>query len=734
MSNNKIKKPKLSPESIQKQLLDDSGLFLDQVIKSRVYLTPRSDAATFWCNFKLVVSSENFFTDEVTHGYCAFISKMNLFHDIYWLYQDNLKSQFDNLRLFNPSTSVLIKTLTLLLEIGEVFEQPDITPGYSLKSLKTMKWILREFEAKKSENVKSEYSVELYNCVKQLIGLKIDLETLLDFISAYETGNFDLVQLPNRQGYELIPYSGISKGSNQYVLERLKTEIKQSYKKQEAQDGISGEDHFKCVDPVFNTDKGFAAIAVSGGTLIGQPEGTTELKIDESTFDKMSSNDPQVQQLGFAESLLAFRRQHFHYNYRNAMADAYYPNDILDIHGYTVKIKDGLEVTLYDIFCVTSCLIAIADDYRYFSLFPGKMGIKDSIPSIIETIKSVNPNIEEEALQKEIINSIVTHFEIIENECNPFALLTKKEIITQLRVITELSRKSDDELSSILDTITAIENSFAYNPLCKLGDKYIFLFKACLELNFNRMVYDYFISENLFRQGTKSNTKDLAKSNDKLREEEFCKGIGNCLKSLTKHVITNQTFLPIEGEAVIIQGGEFDVLAYFEKENLILAIQVKLSNTVKKNENAKAAWVDTNIWGKAAEQIQKDREFLSNESGLEFASNRLNLKAVPTNPQICHLIVTDNFLADHNIVCLNDKSAKAVCISFFEFYNVFFNIRVHDRQKSWKNVIANGSIKTFLELIERNEFWSFLEGVADGYKINDELKLINKQNSVRIKV
>ncbi|PQJ08921.1 hypothetical protein CJD36_021900 [Flavipsychrobacter stenotrophus] len=734
MSNNRIKKPKISPESIQKQLLADSVSFIDQVIKSRVYLTPQSDAAKFWYNFKSVVNTENFFPDEVTYGYCAFISKMNLFFDLYSLYQENLKSQLESLKSLNPATSVLIKTLTLVVEIGDVFEKPDITPGYSFKSLKTMKRILREFEAKKSEHPESGYSVELYNCVKQLFGLKIDLETLLDFISAYETGHFDLVQLAGQQGYELIPYADVPDGSNQYILERLKTEIKQSYKKQEAQDGISGEDHFKSIDPVLNTDKGFAAIAVSGATLVNKPEGTTELKMDESIFDKMNSSNQQVQQRGFTESLLAFREQHFHYNYRHAMAEAYYPNDILDIHDYALKTNNEIVISLYDVFCVTSCLVAMADNYRYFSLFPGKKGVQDAIPAVIESIKSVHPDIEQEVLQKEVITSIVTHFEIIENQCNPFVLLTKNEIITQLRTITELNKKADDELLFLLDTICAIENSFAYNPLYKLGNKYIFLYKACVDLNFNRMVYDYFISDNLFTPGTKSNAKDPSKSNDKLREEEFCKGISNCLKNLTRHVIANQVYPQIEDQAVIIQGGEFDVLAYFEKENLILAIQVKLSNTVKKNENAKAAWVDAHVYGKAAEQIQKDRVFLSSKSGLEFASKKLNLKKAPKNPQIFHLVITDNFLADHRIVCLSDKSARAICISFFEFYNLLFNIRVHNSQKSWDNVIANGSINYFLNIIEQNEFWRFLEDISGEYKIAEKLMLINRQNTIMMRV
>lgn len=724
----------LSKESIAKQLHEDSGKFIELIIKERWYLLPRASAADFWQNFRDVVNSKDFLNDEIVYAHCAFLSKMNLFHDLYWIYQDNIQTQFELLQSLNPGKGILLKALTLVLEIGDVFEQPDITPGYSFKSLKSFKSIIREYDPNKHRESESRYSLDLYNCVKQLIALKIDLETLLDFIGAYESAEFDLTQLEDGKGYELRQLESVPKMANQYVIERVKAEIKQNYRKREAHEGISREEHFKAIDPTFKTDKGFAAIAVSGATLVSQPDGTTDLKLDENIFDKMNSNDPATQQKGFIESLFAFREQHFHYNYRHAMAEAYYPNDILNIHDYIIKTPRGKQVTLYDVFCATSCLVAVADNFRYFSQFPGHRGIVDTIPAIIETIKSVKPDIAEVELKKEIVDVIATHFESVEANTVPFIFLSRKEIITQLRVIKELNNKSDEELGALIEIIVSAKNSMAYNPLYKVGDEYLFHYKACLQPNFNRMVYDYFISQNLFRNGTKSNKHDLDKSNDKFREEEFCKAISRCLKKITVSSVSNLKFPKANEQFYTGHSGDFDGLSYFEKENCFLAIQVKLSNTYKKNENGKAIWVEDNIWNIAATQIEKDRQFLKSPNGLKFASKKLRLKSVPQNAQIFHLVITDNFYADHRIVAQSDRSAKALCISFFEFYNLFFNNRINSRQQEWENVVDKGSIKYFLQLISKNVFWKFLEEVVDEFRFSDQLKLINKQNSVRLTI
>lgn len=722
----------LSKESIEKHLLEDSGKFIQQVVKERWYLRPRVPAATFWRNFHQVVHNNDFLVDEIGYAHCAFLSKMNLFYDLYWIYQDNIQAQFEFLSSLKPEKGILLKTLTLVLEIGDVFDRPDITPGYSFKSLKAFKSIVSQYESTKHSEWNAGYSLDLYNCVKQLLALKIDFETLHDFIGAYETGEFELTQLVDEKGYEMRKLELVPKIANQYIVERAKTEIKHSYKKQEAQEGVSGEEHFKNIDPLFNTDKGFAAFAVTGATLVSKPDGVIDLNLDERIFDKMSSKNPETQQRGFAESLLAFREQHFHYNYRYAMAEAYYPNDILNIHDYTVKVPRGKQVTLYDVFCVTSCLVAVADDFRYFSQFSGHGGIADAIPAVIETIKSAKPNITAEELKKEMIDVIATHFELVETKTVPFIFLSKKEIIAQLRSITELNSEPDEELGDLIEIIGSTQNSMAYNPLYKAGDKYLFHYKACLQSNFNRMVCDYFVSKNLFKNGTKSNIKDLNKSNDKLREEGFCEIICGCLKRITNHTISNLKFPKKYEQFFTGQDGESDVLAYFEIERIFLAIQVKLSNTYKQNENGKAIWVEDNIWNKAAVQIEKDRQFLSNPNGLEFASQKLGLTSVPKDAQIFHLVVTDNFYADHSIVAQNDSSAKALCVSFFEFYNLFFNNRINHLQQEWENVIDKGSVKYFLQLIDKNIFWKFLENVVKEFRFSDELKLINKQNSIRL--
>ena len=378
----------VSKETIKQLLKEDAFSFIDEIISERIYLRPEKGAADFWRNFKSVIDNFDFSSRPDEYDHCDFLSRMQLFYGLYELYQRDICSHQETLLTLNPTIDDLINVLTLILEIGDIFDKPDITPDYSFKSLRSMKCILGYYESNRNKDLKpTGYSLELYNCVKQLLALKIDVETLMDFTGAYETHNFDLNKLPDKQGYELIPVDYVPKSHNSFILERLKTEIKLSCKRNEAQENISGEQHFKEIDKQFKTNEGFAGFAVSGATIVNKPEGgITNLELDDKLMQDMSSSDPQVQQRAIAESIASFLEQHFHYHLRQFLADIYFPNDILNIHHYVVNITKKLSVNLYEVFCITSCISAMAYRYEYFSQFPDQAGIRGYIPVIIELL------------------------------------------------------------------------------------------------------------------------------------------------------------------------------------------------------------------------------------------------------------------------------------------------------------------------------------------------------------
>ncbi|HRO74541.1 MAG TPA: hypothetical protein PLP27_00150 [Crocinitomicaceae bacterium] len=178
--------------------------------------------------------------------------------------------------------------------------------------------------------------------------------------------------------------------------------------------------------------------------------------------------------------------------------------------------------------------------------------------------------------------------------------------------------------------------------------------------------------------------------------------------------------------------GEFDVIAYFEKENVIFPIQVKLSNVNPRTEKRKEEWVDERIRKEGVKQIKNDTTLLQMKLGLEFISESLKTNKTIKNPQIYPLIVTDNFFADHVSFSYNEKNEHVICVSYFELKHLLLNQKIHDKQADWQPFNTENIVCQLIEMIENNSFWNFLEKSSEKFKLNKTLFTINEENKIEI--
>lgn len=182
--------------------------------------------------------------------------------------------------------------------------------------------------------------------------------------------------------------------------------------------------------------------------------------------------------------------------------------------------------------------------------------------------------------------------------------------------------------------------------------------------------------------------------------------------------------------------GEFDAIAYFEEENILMPIQVKLSNTTPHSEKRKSEWVNNRIIGEVVDQIAKDVKLLQVKMGLEFIKEQLNIATVKNleDAVIYPLIITDNFYVDHERFVYTDDGKQVICISYFELKHLLLNINIDNRQAKWDSFKENKSASYLMSLIEENVFWDFLNPLVGGVKMTKTLTVINKANRITLTI
>jgi hypothetical protein len=112
--------------------------------------------------------------------------------------------------------------------------------------------------------------------------------------------------------------------------------------------------------------------------------------------------------------LLDSQEQNFHSQYRNALSQIYQPNDEIDIHALHVEIEKNTLVTLYELLCAMSCIIARADAFRYMSDYPYSGSVKSIKRSALDLISSQQPELSETEKESMANYEIVNDFKIVD--------------------------------------------------------------------------------------------------------------------------------------------------------------------------------------------------------------------------------------------------------------------------------------------------------------------------------
>ena len=255
-------------------------------------------------------------------------------------------------------------------------------------------------------------------------------------------------------------------------------------------------------------------------------------------------------------------------------------------------------------------------------------------------------------------------------------------------LIEELKLKSDIELEKLLDFVADLNNGIPFSPIYKVGEEYFFSYRTCYIGDLNRMVYNHFITEKLYNSSGKKKGSEEAKQigqNNESRESSFNHSIKNVISAITHYVEYGVKYN--SGKL----SGDIDVIAYFKDENIIMPIQVKLSNTSLHTEKGKSVWIDNQIIKRGLDQVDKDLKLLSLNSGIEFIAKKLKIDDVPRlkNATIYPLIITDNFYVDHERFIYSDNGKKVMCVSFFELKHLIMNINIHEKQVKWNSFQEN---------------------------------------------
>jgi hypothetical protein len=669
---------------------------------------------------------------------------LKLFYDLNEFYKTERANNIEALTALNPDETSLTKSLFLCLELGETSVQPTNFPNYSEESLEAIKILLREvLPLLKSEN-KSSYSLELAQLSNNLIKVQVDMALLEEFLDACVWADFEMIKKEDSKGFVLSLPDGKPKSENLFVLNYLKTFVKRDFKRKESHPKISEEEHFKKNDPKWKTQEGLATVIHSSGMIVtSQTPGTTSLQAeDESILTDMTSEDPKKRESATFKMLMNQQEQNFHYQYRQALSQIYQPNDEIDIHALHVEIDANTFVSLYELLCAMSCLIARADAFRYIGEFPNSGSIKSIKRSVLDLISQQKPELSANEKESMANSEIVHHFKMFDEhyEQKIFFFFTEENILGWFAKVEELKSKSQKELKAIINLFSSFNSPLPFNPIYKIENTYHFSYTTCTcgKFNLNQLLYDYYISDKLFKSNPKYqslNERRLIGENQRNREIRFTKSLNELFQTVTPFVEARLEF----GDPKLNYDfkdlkGEFDLLAYFEKENIIFPIQVKLSNVSPRSEKRKKEWIIKRIEEEGIKQVVKDIKLLESKSGLKFVADKLKTEREIKAPLIYPLIVSDNFFADHISFPFNENDDCVICVSYFELKHLLLNQKVHDKQADFLP-LENSNVATHLiEAIETNSFWNFLNEFADDFKFSKTLSAITDDWKIEMKV
>ncbi len=708
----------------------------NEIIHSGIYLDSKK-GQDFWAAYQtldLTIISE-------CHPQQAWVfyklGRLHLFFDLLKIYRQEALACEKKLQALNPHPDALLKALFLVVELGSTPRGSYGLPVYNWESLSAIKEIYAWASKVLKPKGQTAYNLELFNTVKHLLMLRVDLLLIRELADICVWAGYEIEKSETHQGYRVNYPSELSKRDNLYLLNVLKSRYKRSLLKKESQELLSSEQHFKTVDPVLKTNEGLAVIFHSSGikTEASSP-GLTSIQLDDQLFEQIQSEDEATKNKALVAMMYAALNQSFHYHYRHALASVFQPKEAQEIHQLRIKLPTGINISLCELFCTVSCFYAIADNYRYVRQLPGTGGIGMLKDSITNQLKRKYPEKKQEQLQDQADAIIANQLSDIEKINQPFDILPQEVLLNHLRRIEELKQKTDRELMQIIDFLCSANNCLQFNPIYKLGEEYLIPHQLYSVVDVNLMLYDYFVTQQLYSSKWKEAGSEEAKMVgylQGLRSEKISRDVRQLLSQLTGFTTCEVKFSSDNKYRLDGLNGDIDVLAYFENENILMPIQIKLSNTSIIHEKGKAAWVRDHIYTKGREQVEKDLKLLKLKDGQKLIAKRLgiaNLKRL-AEAKVCPLIVTDNFYADHSSFLAGENNTCVHCISFFELKCLVTGTRISSTQQTLPTLQEQKSAALLFDLIEKNVFWEFLNEELNQVKITKQLKVIDHEHRIR---
>ena len=181
-----------------------------------------------------------------------------------------------------------------------------------------------------------------------------------------------------------------------------------------------------------------------------------------------------------------------------ALAQIFQPSDEINVHTSLIKLNELFHASLFEIFAALSSLIAVADIFRYTQSMPNSGGIESMRRIVMDYMNSVSSELAPNEIQIEANKYIANYLDKIEDQKPVFTFHTQDFFISIFKKIDELKSKSDVELNLIFNLFCDENSRMPFLPILKVNEQYYFSYKTCLNSDLNRILYDYFLTKELY--------------------------------------------------------------------------------------------------------------------------------------------------------------------------------------------------------------------------------------------
>lgn len=465
------------------------------------------------------------------------------------------------------------------------------------------------------------------------------------------------------------------------IKNSIRTRIYQNWNSNE----VSKDAHFKSIDPNYHTDQGVASILYSDGIEITQSDAPGPAIKVEGAQEEWVQN-----------AMMAQLRQAMFTYYRWELEKNFVPKEFHPIRSSEVKIN-GEVFKSHTLVALTSFLTSfsrIACDG-----FPAQ-GEKAFFSDFF-----ADPKYKNEAGNPTIFDlaNFALQFSIHESFHKEFAFeeFTIDQVHSLILNNENLKHLSEKQLVHIFKYLAKEK----FTPGILLIDDRIFLIhNMILASNLSNALIQRTILPKLFPREDEVNDKE---PEHKKREKGVCVSLGKMIENSGFKVLVNHTF----ENPTFKEEGEFDLLALSEEEKLALVIEVKLRNGGNLGRKGKSDWAAARIL-EAIAQLEKDiRLFEESDEGLKIGKTHFNLNL--QGYRFEYLILTDNFICDHQIRTLNNMLPyETKVVSIFEVQCLlnedFTDPLIVELRNSIKDSKGRISLKKFIEALLENHFWKTL--------------------------